>query len=218
MVIVTCAKWRPGIYRELDLALIPVITSSSWITVVSGGIILCPDQLIYERETWFLLRKITRRKMSFYAWKCTYFKHIISDNFTLVDFLCVFVKLTSCFIQIPTISDKIIQHFCQTLLFLNLIFYSKLHYYIFLIKIILIILVQKIIIISHSKLYYYCSFKMWDSFLSNRGLIWYFFQFFFILSTTYHANSSAIILAAFWWKAHVSSAVGMIWSAGKRNP
>ena len=113
MVIVTCAKWRPGIYRELDLALIPVITSSSWITVVSGGIILCPDQLIYERETWFLLRKIPRRKMSFYAWKCTYFKQIISDNFTPpVDFLCILVKLTSYFTQIPTfLSDTIISQF-----------------------------------------------------------------------------------------------------------
>ena len=63
---------------------------------------------------------------------------------------------------------KIIQHFCQTLLFLNLISHSKLHYYlfslkiilIFLIKNILIFLIQKIIIISHSKLYFYFSFKI----------------------------------------------------------
>ena len=50
--------------------------------------------------------------MSFYAWKCTYFKQIISDNFTPVDFLWIFVKLTSYFTQIPTfLSDTIISQF-----------------------------------------------------------------------------------------------------------
>lgn len=47
---------------------------------------------------------------------------------------------------------KIIQHFCQILLFLNLITHSKLYYYIFLIK--------NYINISRTKNYYYFSFKI----------------------------------------------------------
>ena len=58
---------------------------------------------------------------------------------------------------------KIIQHFCQILLFLNLISYSKLYYYIFLIK--------NYINISRTKNYYYFSYKKLLLFLVQNYII-----------------------------------------------